>query len=71
MGFHKFKCETPDQGEAEYGSFEVWEVTNVLGNQHIDEGFYWHSCFPGCLPDGDAVGPFPTYEAAVNDAQSY
>lgn len=32
-------------------------------------GWYWHSCFPGCLPDGDATGPFDSEEAALADAR--
>lgn len=34
-----------------------------------EAGFYWWSCFPGCLPDGDAIGPFATEEAALADAR--
>jgi hypothetical protein len=33
------------------------------------EGWYWWTCFPGCLPDGDANGPFDTEEEALEDAQ--
>jgi hypothetical protein len=22
------------------------------------EGWYWQACFPGCLPDGDPMGPY-------------
>ena len=32
-------------------------------------GWYWWSCFPGCLPDGDASGPFDTEEEAIKDSQ--
>jgi hypothetical protein len=32
-------------------------------------GFWHQPCFPGCLPDGDAYGPFETYEAALADAR--
>ena len=28
---------------------------------------YWH-CFPCCLPEGDAVGPFGSALAALRDA---
>ncbi len=39
-----------------------------------DEGlkpsWYWWSCFPGCLPDGDPVGPFNSKQEALADAQS-
>lgn len=31
-------------------------------------GWYWWSCFPGCLPDGDPNGPFESAEDAVEDA---
>jgi hypothetical protein len=34
-------------------------------------GFFWMSCFPGCLPDGDPVGPFATYQEALHDARTY
>lgn len=32
-------------------------------------GWYWQACFPGCLPDGEPVGPFETEGAAIADAQ--
>ena len=32
-------------------------------------GFYWWHCFPGCLPDGDPVGPFETEAEAVADCR--
>jgi hypothetical protein len=31
-------------------------------------GWYWQACFPGCLPDSDPMGPFPTEEEAMADA---
>jgi len=31
-------------------------------------GYYWQSCFPGCLPDSDPVGPFTTESDAIADA---
>jgi hypothetical protein len=33
-------------------------------------GWYWWTCFPGCLPDGDPVGPFATEQEALDDAQA-
>jgi len=52
------------------------EVNYNLENlDHADEytlteaGWYWWSCFPGCLPDGPANGPFNTEEEATTDAQ--
>ena len=29
------------------------------------EGWYWWTCFPGCLPDGAPEGPFATKAEAV------
>lgn len=34
-----------------------------------EAGWYWWPCFPGCLPDGEPIGPFATEAAAVADAQ--
>jgi hypothetical protein len=34
-----------------------------------EAGYYWWACFPGCMPDGDAMGPFPTEAEALADAQ--
>jgi len=36
-------------------------------SQHV--GWYYWSCFPGCLPDGDPIGPFDTEEDALADAR--
>jgi len=35
----------------------------------LEAGFYWWPCFPGCLPDGDPIGPYDTEEEAVEAAQ--
>ena len=32
-------------------------------------GWYWRACFPGCLPDGDPMGPFSTEAEALADAR--
>ena len=32
-------------------------------------GWYWWSCFPGCLPDSCANGPFETRAEALADAR--
>lgn len=31
--------------------------------------WYWWSCLPGCLPDGEPNGPFNTEAEALADAQ--
>lgn len=43
----------------------IREITGDMG------GWYWQACFPGCLPDGDPMGPFDSYAAALADARSY
>lgn len=35
-----------------------------------EPGWYWQACLPGCLPDGDPVGPFASYAAALADARA-
>lgn len=74
-GFHQFV--SPETGET-FGSFELFhdageqfgtddgQPTIILGKAG---GFYWHSKFPGCLPDGDTSGPFETAKEAWTDAQ--
>lgn len=34
-----------------------------------EAGWYWWPCFPGCLPDGDPIGPFDTEAEALADAR--
>lgn len=49
-------------------------------NEHVDgmiddegdiypSGWYWWSCFPGCMPDSDPFGPFNTSGLAEIDAR--
>ena len=53
---------------------EVFYLHNLPNADLIREGYapgwYWWSCFPGCLPDGDPIGPFATEAEALADAQS-
>lgn len=72
MSYHQFKDIEP------YGSFEVFydDARDDKGFYQTDEegaaiaeGFYWWACWPGCLPDGDPIGPFETEQQAVNDAR--
>ena len=32
--------------------------------------FWWWACFPGCMPDGEPMGPFDSYDEALKDARS-
>ncbi len=48
---------------------------NRQNSDHGDEytcyqaGWYYWACFPGCLPDGDPIGPFDSESEAMADAQ--
>lgn len=48
----------------------VYSGDDCYGMGCLTQGWYWQSCFPGCLPDGEPNGPFATEEEAVEDAQS-
>ena len=69
MSFHQFINQ--ETGES-YGSFEVfYDIKSLtLTGKEVDAGFYWWPCFPGCIPDGDAVGPFDTEQKAIDSALS-
>lgn len=45
----------------------------LSGTEHefqlYEPGWYWQSCFPGCLPNGEPNGPFDTEELALADAR--
>ena len=64
--------------DAEVFYVSQMEVNYNLQNiDHADEytiteaGWYYWSCFPGCLPDSDAIGPFETEQEAIDDARDY
>jgi hypothetical protein len=62
------------------GSFEVFwddsdiprwggEPRNYDGDgKPVRPGWYWWACHPGCLPDGEAHGPFARSSQAKDDA---
>ena len=67
MSFYEFEGEH----YIGYGSLETFhtDLAGVsLDGETVEPGWYWWPCFPGCLPDGDAVGPFQTERDAVIDA---
>ena len=55
------------------GSFEVFWNDGDLEGESLDDppaiGWYWWPCFPGCLPDGEACGPFNSSTAAWKNAR--
>jgi hypothetical protein len=43
----------------------------IIKEEGITGGwFYWY-CFPGCLPDSEALGPFATRAEALADAREW
>ena len=44
-------------------------TTMIEVNPHEDPGWYFWFCFPGCLPDSEAEGPFETEAAALEAAR--
>lgn len=68
QGYHQFQPEEP--GLDPSGSFEVFwsDGEDVPLIEARTPGWYWHACFPGCLPDSDASGPFGTSVQAREDA---
>lgn len=41
----------------------------MIEEHQISGGWFWWTCFPGCMPDSDPFGPFKTKEEALADAQ--
>lgn len=65
-GYHNWPSELD---ELPYGSFEVFQAVPMQANDDLIPGkWYWWACFPGCLPDGDACGPFDDATDAWLDA---
>lgn len=64
-GYHTF----PGGG----GSFEVFwnsgDLESDVEGEPLPTGWYWWSCFPGCMPDSDPSGPFASSHAAWRDAR--
>jgi hypothetical protein len=78
-GYHQFHTEETQQP---YGSFEVFFQGKYKGSAFFPDlkdiqlnvgtnGWYWWSCFPGYLPEGDPVGPFATSQQAHQDADEW
>ena len=71
QGYHSF---TDYESKEQYGSFEVFwfdaedEDIDAYMENKASSGWFWWSCFAGCLPDGEKVGPFASSEQAYNDA---
>lgn len=77
-GYHQFHME---ETQEPHGSFEIfWHDMNsslAVTEDGTDEheawpsGWYWHACFPGCMPDGEPSGPFASSRQALEDADPW
>jgi hypothetical protein len=45
-------------------------LETIVEEENITGGWFWQSCFPGCLPDGNPFGPFESEKEALADAQA-
>jgi hypothetical protein len=46
-------------------------IETMIAENEIEGGWFYWSCFPGCLPDGAPVGPFKSQPEALADARSF
>lgn len=37
----------------------------MIEKEGIEGGWFYQYCFPGCMPESDPRGPFPSHQAAV------
>lgn len=74
-----FRMEAHDFATAQDSKTWMEDAMNEAGAEWEDAesvkleadalaGFYYWTCFPGCLPEGDAIGPFKTEGDAASDA---
>jgi hypothetical protein len=50
-------------------TIEVFHVDKVLAASFDRRsGWFWWKCWPGCLPDGEPYGPFPSSYRAYRNA---
>jgi hypothetical protein len=50
---------------------KVWEkmIDAIVDENGIEGGWFFHFCFPGCLPESSPFGPYPSRDAAVSAAR--
>lgn len=67
----RWDCQ--DAGLIEYRSGDWVSFDHFTGAEPTEpadwEGWYWQACFPGCLPDGDPMGPYATETECMEAAQ--
>lgn len=56
-----------DEKAGQHKGFEIFFCDWRALGEDLDTGWYWWAGQPGCLPDGDPVGPFYTSTEAYDD----
>jgi hypothetical protein len=41
----------------------------IIEDEGITGGWFYWFCFPGCMPDSNAIGPFASHKEALADAR--
>jgi hypothetical protein len=81
-GYHQFHAP---ETQGSFGSFQVfWDDADIpfgtdpenarnydSDGEPVEAGWYWASCFPGCLYDSDPIGPFSRSQQAHEDADEW
>lgn len=48
-----------------------YDCCEAEGDSAMVRGWFWQSCFPGCMPDSEPFGPFATEADALADARGF
>ena len=67
-----YECEYPGYHVLCDTWVEVWYSRgdgDECSEHGHPQGWYWWNCQPGCLPNGEPSGPFPTAKEAYEDAR--
>ena len=78
MSWHTFEAQ--DGSGRTYGSFEAFYIgydgsaygrtyLNPGTGEELERGWYWWACHPGCIPDSEPDGPYPTEREAIQAGQ--
>ena len=44
-------------------------IAAIVEEEGVEGGWFYHYCFPGCLPEGPPNGPFATMQEAIDYCQ--
>lgn len=64
MKRHEFRLASMN-GKVREAMFDA-----IIEETGIEGGWFYWFCFPGCIPDSSAFGPFGSYNEALADARN-